>query len=103
MLDDYISDLNHSKHLKSKVHDESIDKKQQAERQEKQERQERVHKYTKESLKQSTHRKVSSESEERIKEELKKIERLKRNSDTFGEPNSKYTNQSNLSYDGVDL
>lgn len=83
-----------------------MDKKQQAERQEKQERQERqerMHKYTKESLKQSTHRKVSSESEERIKEELKKIERLKRNSDTFGEPNSKYTNQSNLSYDGVDL
>jgi hypothetical protein len=38
-----------------------------------------------------------------MKEELKKMERLKRNSDTFGEPNSKYTVHSSLSYDSMDL
>lgn len=60
--------------MKSKTHEESsMDKKQS----------ERGDKYIKESLKQSTHRKESNESD-RIKDDFKKIEKLKRNSDTFG-------------------
>ena len=34
---------------------------------------------------------------------MKNIERFKRNSDTFGEPNSKYTVQSSQSYDTMEL
>jgi hypothetical protein len=80
-LEDYISDLNQSKHLKSRPYEESVDKKP-------------LSKQGRESPQRN-----SEVSEERMRDELIRIERFKRNSDTFGEPNSKYTVHSSLSYD----
>ncbi len=82
--------MNQSKHLHSKHTEEiSIDKKRDDLR---------GSKFGKESVKNSARRKEMSDFDIKMKEDERKLERLKRNSDTFGEPNSKYTINSNQSY-----
>jgi hypothetical protein len=66
-LEDYISDLKKSEHAKSSPHDE-----------------EPIERLGRSGRERPVIHKESEQSDERIREDLRKMERLKRNSDTFG-------------------